>query len=921
MGNAHAHTDQWDVCICGAGLAGLTLARQLKLQMPDLNVLLLDKLKRPLPSGTHKVGESLIEVGAHYLSQTLQLEDYLNRKHLPKCSLRFFTKAGSVPLKDRTEFGSLDFPAIPAFQIDRGVLENDLRQMCSEMGIALMEGVSVKDIIIRASDEDHHVKILDEYQNSSTIRAKWVVDATGRRRLLARKLDLRREVGHKPSACWWRLPGKWEISDAVPSNGGSETSDWRERELGRRWYSTNHLMGNGYWVWFIPVASHTSVGIVADEATHPVAARGSIEKAYAWLEKHEPHIAKWLKGVEPHDFLALKHFSHTSSQFYSVDRWAMTGEAAIFADPYYSTGSDLIALQNNVVTRMIRKDLEGDLTQKCVTDYNALVHEVYRGILALYEGQYVLFGSEFYQTIKTLWDYDYLTGAIGKLGFSPHVLDEANQLSKLTRMVKRWSDLNLRIQKLLRDWQRLVPNKSLDRHEGGPIGPRGLITPNVQLFQTFNNLLKMRDAETLIEECEGTFLTFVQARAIRLFKEAIEDLKPGADKPTLSLIQRASEAAWLDPYKISLDPSKWSESGLFAAGAHHSTDEEHIGFFSPAPPEREAAVRSQPCPHELIWSHIEAQGRNTAVIVKGKTFTYEDLGRMAGSVSKKIGQVYGLNRGTVAVIGEPGIEMLATLLGTLTAGLRFIAIPDTGSAEELIQEANADIVVSQHLLNLPVSALQLKYRDLVDEGQDGLPAFKEPSVESRLAPCYSRFTCNDGRWDMRSITNYSMTILCVCQELALRNRMILHRQDEPQPKPVLLSMTKAGQDWLVPLMFGGRLIIPASTADVGGEINHLKSVANEVEGQAVLSGRPEDLMKIAGGLKAKEPILMLAIERALTTEESKTLGKCVTAIVNGGYLTWGHEDLWAEEFKKAFEQAQQPVPQSAKQTKAESLQL
>jgi L-2-hydroxyglutarate oxidase LhgO len=48
----------YDVVICDAELAGLTLARQLKLKMPSISIAMIDRLLRPLPEATFKVGEA-----------------------------------------------------------------------------------------------------------------------------------------------------------------------------------------------------------------------------------------------------------------------------------------------------------------------------------------------------------------------------------------------------------------------------------------------------------------------------------------------------------------------------------------------------------------------------------------------------------------------------------------------------------------------------------------------------------------------------------------------------------------------------------------------------------------------------------------------------------------------------------------------
>src|SRR2546423_15288163 len=55
-----APTGHYDVAILGGGLAGLTLAIQLKRQRPDTSVAVLEKRDGPAPLAAFKVGESTV---------------------------------------------------------------------------------------------------------------------------------------------------------------------------------------------------------------------------------------------------------------------------------------------------------------------------------------------------------------------------------------------------------------------------------------------------------------------------------------------------------------------------------------------------------------------------------------------------------------------------------------------------------------------------------------------------------------------------------------------------------------------------------------------------------------------------------------------------------------------------------------------
>ena len=86
---------QYDVIILGGGLAGLSLSIQLKLSKPDIKILVLERRKNVAPHSAHKVGESTVELGSHYLRHVIGLKDYLEEHELPKYGLRFFFKTDS----------------------------------------------------------------------------------------------------------------------------------------------------------------------------------------------------------------------------------------------------------------------------------------------------------------------------------------------------------------------------------------------------------------------------------------------------------------------------------------------------------------------------------------------------------------------------------------------------------------------------------------------------------------------------------------------------------------------------------------------------------------------------------------------------------------------------------------------------------
>ena len=304
------NNQSFDVIILGGGLAGLTLARQLMTRHPGLRLAVVEKRIFPVAETTHKVGESTVEIGAHYFGEQLGLKKHLTDEQLPKFGLRFFFKDAFQSLAEGTEVGGSSFFAAPSYQVDRGRLENYLAEEDLAQGATLFAGARVKEVFLDSSDNgeketSHRVTFLKDKQKQ-TIESRWIVDASGRASFIKRKLKLEEDLGHDINAAWFRIDSKVQI------DAWCDDQDWQQLtgKVPRRWLSTNHLMGEGYWVWLIPLATgSTSIGIVADPRIHPLNTFNSVEKSFAWLEEHEPECAEAIES------LSLIHISEPTRPY------------------------------------------------------------------------------------------------------------------------------------------------------------------------------------------------------------------------------------------------------------------------------------------------------------------------------------------------------------------------------------------------------------------------------------------------------------------------------------------------------------------------------------------------------------------------------------------------------------------------------
>jgi flavin-dependent dehydrogenase len=435
-----------DILILGGGLAGLSLAIQLRRELPAASVRVLERNRHPVPEAAFKVGESTVEIGAHYFDTVLGLKQHLDECQIRKFGFRFFFNDGVDEVDSVTELGVSRVFATPAYQLDRGIFENYLAKLASELGAEFIDGAIVRSIDLAEDGAEHVVRYTrDGTEHVAT--TGWIVDASGRAGLLKRKLDLAETNGHDANAIWFR------IADRIAIDDWSDDLTWRSScNPAERWRSTNHLCGPGYWAWLIPLASGShSVGIVADAALHPLETINSFDKAMVWFAQHQPRLHRELnlRRDKLQDFAFLRHFSHGCKQVFSAQRWALTGDAGLFLDPFYSPGSDFIAISNTYIADLVGRDLRGARIHREARFYEQLYFSFYRNTLALYEGQYPMFGHAQLMPLKVIWDYAYYWGVLCQFFFQRRLTDSALFL-RLNAPLQACEVLNREMQLLLR---------------------------------------------------------------------------------------------------------------------------------------------------------------------------------------------------------------------------------------------------------------------------------------------------------------------------------------------------------------------------------------------------------------------------------------------------------------------------------------
>ncbi len=221
-------------------------------------------------------------------------------------------------------------------------------------------------------------------------------------------------------------------------------------------------MGPGYWFWVIPLASDsTSFGLVADPDLVPFERMRRFEPLMEWLHEHEPVAAAELERHRDalQDFRLLKHYSHGCERVFSKDRWCITGEAGVFLDPLYSPGSDMIAISNTMITRFVTGSLEGKDVDLGVEFFNDLYLLISSRLISTWSGQYPIFARPEVTAAKVTWDFMTYFGALALLAVTGNVA-EAKFLVTVLRDIDRIAELNLNMQRYLRDWSELADGEA-----------------------------------------------------------------------------------------------------------------------------------------------------------------------------------------------------------------------------------------------------------------------------------------------------------------------------------------------------------------------------------------------------------------------------------------------------------------------------
>ena len=379
----------FDVVIIGGAFSGAAAGLLLKRRNTELRVLIIEKAA----AFDRKVGESTTEVSSCFLTRVLGVGTYLGHHQLGKQGLRmWFARTPDEPFEKCAEIGGRYNSRLSGFQVDRATLDEHILSLAVEAGCELWRPAKVSALGLGGIGKNSlEVKVDGETRN---VMAKWVIDASGRAAVIARKLDLWRPLPEHPiNALWGRFTG---VKDWDGHELRAKYPCWAKATRTARGWATNHLMGLGWWCWIIPLkGGDTSIGLVYDTRLFEPPSGGTIaERLQAHFKTHPVGRemlgdARIIEG-DQRAYSALPYYSEKVVG----DGWFLVGDAAMFLDPLYSPGLDFCGFTAHAAHSLVARSIEGEDVGQAIASYNERFAFCYRSWFdGVYRDKYYYMGD------------------------------------------------------------------------------------------------------------------------------------------------------------------------------------------------------------------------------------------------------------------------------------------------------------------------------------------------------------------------------------------------------------------------------------------------------------------------------------------------------------------------------------------------
>jgi len=310
-----------DVIVIGGGPAGSSLATFLA--RDGRKVILLEKDIHP----RDHVGESLTP-STNLVFDKLGLLPKLNDAgfvHKPGTGWN----APRSPLWKFIDIWLFEFPieGTPqpfTYNLERDVLDTIMLRHAHESGAKVLQGVNVKQVLF---EEDRAVGVRASVSDGweRDLYAKLVVDASGRRCLIASQLKMKRKDPSFNQFCIY----SWFDGVTPPPDK-------------YKGFTLFFFLGlNQAWTWYIPLRDgRTSVGIVMDKEDFQKAGKSHEEFFFEAVKRNRTFVDAMKHAERVRPWWIEGDYSYAIDRF-AGPGWMLVGDALRFVDPIFSSGVDV----------------------------------------------------------------------------------------------------------------------------------------------------------------------------------------------------------------------------------------------------------------------------------------------------------------------------------------------------------------------------------------------------------------------------------------------------------------------------------------------------------------------------------------------------------------------------------------------------
>ncbi|MBL9180404.1 MAG: tryptophan 7-halogenase [Verrucomicrobiaceae bacterium] len=301
----------YDVAVIGGGPAGAAAATFLS--RAGHRCVVFEQAKFP----RYHIGESLIP-HTHGILDRLGLLPKMRDSHFPvKHSVRFVSPEGT----ESTPFyfsETIEGDRARTWQVERGEFDVMMLENARENGVEVRDA-AVKEVIFEG-DRATGVR-LNGATNGEEVKARVVIDASGRGCTIGRQLGLREELKDLRKATAWSY---YRGGKRLPGIDAGET--------------TMFMIPGGGWFWYIPLPNDiVSVGVVADP-DYLLGKSDNLEEAYLREVALCKGLSARLANAERFGPVrGSRQLAYRNRQTCG-DGWVMIGDARAFLDPIYSSG-------------------------------------------------------------------------------------------------------------------------------------------------------------------------------------------------------------------------------------------------------------------------------------------------------------------------------------------------------------------------------------------------------------------------------------------------------------------------------------------------------------------------------------------------------------------------------------------------------